>query len=222
MQIWIYFQPGVGGDGFASLLERARPVERFDDDKQDWRIHRFVDDLPKFYAPWVDAKGCFRRPLIRFDSKDNCLLESYVNCVLQDRVVICTSHDTGLKFLNTNDCSDILLRNQVKILLKSSNFQLTRYQATLKNLIPAAVDSIVSTPHQYNLNQFDHVLDIDLIQSDWSYVEQFCKSIGLDLAQSEYQAYQEILAGSTRFDRAGTERYQSSVVDGHFQYSKIN
>jgi hypothetical protein len=222
MQIWIYFQPGVGGDGFASLLERAKHVVRFDDYKLAWRIHRFVDNHPKFYAPAIDAKGCFRRPLIRFDSKDNYLMESYVNCVLQDRVVICTSHDTGLKFLNTNDCLDILLRNQVKILLKSPNFQLTRYQATLKNLVPAAVDSIVSTPQQYNLNQFDHVLDVDLIQSDWSYVEQFCKSIGLDLAQSEYQAYQEILAGSTRFDRAGIERYQSSVVDGNFHYTKIN
>jgi len=222
MQIWIYFRPGVGGDGFASLLERSHQIERFDDHELDWRIHRFVDNHPKFYAPEIDAKGCFRWPLIRFDSKDNCLLESYVNCVLQDRVVICTSHDTSLKFLNNNDCSDILLRNQVKILLKSSNFQLTRYHHILKNLMPAAVDSMVSTPEQYNLNQFDHVLDIDLIQSDWSYVEQFCKSMGLDLAQSEYQAYQEILAGSTRFDRGGIERYQSSIVDGHFQYKKIN
>lgn len=221
MQIWIYFQPGVGGDGFASLLERAHQVERFDNYQQDWRIHRFVDNLPKFYAPWVDVKGCFRRPK-RFDSSDNSLLESYVDCVLQNRVIICTSHDVGLKFLNTNDYSDILLRNQVKILLTSSDRRLAQYQAIIKNLMPATVDSIGFIPQQYNLDQFDHVLDVDLIQNDWTYVEQICKNLGLDLEQAEYQAYQEILAGSARFDHVGIERYQSSVVDGCFHYNKIN
>ena len=223
MQIWIYFQPGVGGDGFANLLERAHQVKRFDINQPYWRIHRFVDNLPKFYAPTVDAKECFRRlPLIRFDSKDNYLMESYVDCVLQDRVVICTSHDTGLKFLNTNDCSDILLQNQVKILLKSSDPWLTRYQAIIKNLLPVSVDSIGLTLQPHNLDQFDHVLDVELIQTDWTYVEQVCKSLGLNLDQKEYQVYQEILAGSTQFDQYGIERYQSSIVDGKFQYNKIN
>jgi hypothetical protein len=77
MQIWIYFDPGSGGDGFANLLERSRTITPFDQNDRPWRIDRFVDNCPKFWAPTVDTNGCFRtgRP---FNTKDNKLNQNYI------------------------------------------------------------------------------------------------------------------------------------------------
>ena len=43
MQYWIYFYPGVGGDGFVNLLEHCNNFSKFDLVSDEWRIHQVVN-----------------------------------------------------------------------------------------------------------------------------------------------------------------------------------
>jgi hypothetical protein len=224
MQIWIYFEPGTGGDGFANLLERSRTITPFDQNDRLWRLHRFVDNCPKFWAPTVDTNACFRtgHP---FYTKDNKLTQNYVEHVDRGANIICTSHDTSLELLEMSDCTDVFLKNQIKVKLHHQDPINVHKQSAIKNLQNISADlSFAKIPKLKSIDfkKFDYVVSIEKIQTDWNYVSKVCNDLNIELDQAEYQDYLCILAGSTQFDQPGIERYQSSVVDGRFYYNKIN
>jgi hypothetical protein len=224
MQIWIYFEPGTGGDGFANLLERSRTITPFDQHDRPWRLHRFVDNCPKFWAPTVDTNACFRsgRP---FNTKDNKLNQNYVEHINRGANIICTSHDTSLALLEMSDCTDVFLKNQIKVIIQHQDPINVYKQSAIKNLqnIPSDL-SFAKIPKLKSIDfkKFDYVVSIEKIQTDCNYVSKVCNDLNIELDQAEYQDYLSILAGSTQFDQPGIERYQSSVVDGRFYYNKIN
>jgi len=226
MQFWIYFRPGSGGDGFANLLEQSRNIQPFDladTGQKSWRLHRFVDNQPKFYAPDVDSRGCFRKLRIPFSTSNNKLNKWYVDCVNQKINTVCTSHDLTLELLEKSECTDIFLNGQIKILLDYTDEHRVGRQFTIKNLEPGPVDiAFVNMNEILDLKKFDYVLNIEQLQTDWQYTKNFCKELNIDLNENEYQDYQSILNGSTKFDHSGIPRYQSSIVDGCFSYKKIN
>jgi len=224
MQIWIYFEPGAGGDGFANLLERSRTITTFDQNDRPWRIHRFVDNCPKFWSPTVDQNKCFRtgQP---FYTKNNKLNQNYVDHVNCGTSIICTSHDTSLKLLEISDCRDVFFKKQIKVRLQHQDCIDTYKQFAIKNLqnIPADL-SYANMPKLKSIDfkKFDYVVNIEKIQTDWNYVSKVCNDLNIELDPAEYQNYLCILAGSTQFDHPGIERYQSSIVNGCFHYNKIN
>ena len=66
MQYWIFYEPGVGGDGFACLLEHANNVYPADGQLQ-WRFHfynGFENVLKKpirfFQSHWCEDPIPFR------------------------------------------------------------------------------------------------------------------------------------------------------------------
>ena len=46
MQVWLFFEPGTGGDGLANLLERSSGSVPIDGETGFWRVHRIVDGIP--------------------------------------------------------------------------------------------------------------------------------------------------------------------------------
>jgi hypothetical protein len=137
--------------------------------------------------------------------------------------IVCTTHDTGLQLLEQSDCADLFLKNQIKVALCHQDPVTAHKQYAIKNLQNISVDlSGAKTLSFLDLNKFDHVVDIEKIQTDWNYVSKVCADLNIELDFKEYQDYQSILAGSTQFDQPGIERYQSNTVDGHFYYNKIN
>ena len=222
MQIWIYFQAGVGGDGFANLLERSQTITSFDQHDRPWRLHRFVDNCPKFWAPTVDKNGCFRtgHP---FNSKNNTLNQNYVDHVNQGTNIICTSHDTSLELLEMSDCADVFLKNQIKVVLQHQNPIDAYKQYAIKNLRNITADlSYAKLPKSIDFKKFDYVVSIEKIQTDWNYASKICNDLNIELDQAEYQDYRCILAGSTQFDQPGVERYQSHIENAQFHYRKTN
>jgi len=215
MQIWLYFQPGAGGDGFANLLEKASNVTRhdphYDERNNPWRIHHRVNDQIKFYFPAIDKHHCFRQHF-RFDANTNQLTPGYIDCVTKNQHIICTSHDIELRFYAQNDCQEILTKNLVKVLLTCQNPQRAWLQAASKTLYTGPVDQITCQQLGPDSDQFDHVLDMDQIQRDWHYVKNFCQAVSLDLRPEDYQDYRALLAGSRQFDPAGLASYKSEVV----------
>ena len=133
MQIWIYFLPGTGGDGIANLLEHSQNVTTIDHNlcvhatpnMQFWRVDRFVDNQPKFWAPTIDQLHCFRQNQ-KFDKTKNYLSNSYINLINSNATTIITSHDCSFQNFYNSDCVDIFTKNQIKILLYSKNTEMNR------------------------------------------------------------------------------------------------
>lgn len=220
MQIWLFFQAGVGGDGIANLLERSNNVVPIDGEAEYWRIHRIVDGSVKFYAPTVDNIGCFRHNQ-PFDQSTNQLSIGYLDIVSQNLNCIVTSHDTTLDLLANSHCKDILLKNQIKILLVSDKCQTVHIKAATKNLLPTLFSAVNSV---YCSENFDYVLDVDRIQGDWKYLDNFCNEIGIDLPHAEYMQYCDLLTGNRTFmnNNFDIEEWISTIDGTHITYKLVN
>jgi hypothetical protein len=154
-------------------------------------VHRIVDDLVKFYAPTIDDAGCFRSAQ-PFRSSCNQLRSTYVDIVQKHQTCVVTSHDTTLRLLAASDCQEILTKHQIKVLITAKNKAKAAWLATIKNLETA----VRTTVHAMaDAAAFDHVVDIDEIQSDWSTCRNFCDQIGLRLDAKQFDQYQALLAG---------------------------
>ena len=215
MQIWLFFLPGVGGDGLANLLERSPDVTPIDGNKIFWRAHRIVDDSLKFHAPTPDVNGCFRRNH-RFDSSTNKMVPEYVNLVRQKSTVIIASHDTDLSKLESSDCQDILRQDQLCILLTSKNM-LQDYQiGARKNLLPWK-HYTSSDVWAVDESKFDIVVDAASVTSSYQNVIDFCQLIGISpVPESDYLEFMQLRQGNWSFLPVGVPRFKSTD-DEQFQ-----
>jgi len=231
MQIWIYFLPGAGGDGLANLLEYADNAEIIDSDRDPkrWRVHRFVDDQPKFYANPIDEIRCFRnnRPFL---SAENQLKPNYVRLVENNIPTICTSHDVTKKHLNASDQRDILEHNQVSVYLYHPDYRRCVYHAALKNLVsrlpPMDSDDYYPVRENIDIKSFDFVLNIQEIQSSWSALDRFCDIVGLNLNIDRYQEYCKLQAGDDdwylpRYSNFRPKRFRSTTIESDTFYTEI-
>jgi hypothetical protein len=215
MQIWLFFVPGAGGDGVANLLEHAKNVTPIDGETH-WRIHRIVNGQVKFYAPTIDELGCFRNRL-RFNKTTNSLGPRYQTIVSNKLTTVVTSHDTALSWLTTSDCLEILTANQIKVLIHTKDYKQSAINAALKNLLPIIADS------RYNIDftRFDFVLDIDQIQNNWNYVNDFCQQVGLQLDIDDYQIYQGLINSDLQHVNLDqVEQYVASIDNNQVMYTK--
>lgn len=217
MQIWIYFDPGCGGDGIANLLEHADNVVPLDG-RLMWRIHHYVDGQPKFWAPTVDQQGCFRKKF-PFKQDNNQLLPSYLQAIDNARTVICTSHDVSLDQVYQSDCIPIFFKNHRRILIRNINPRQAFKINCIKNLkeyIPyQPKPSVTMTDDAY-----DFILDEEKFKTDWNYVTNFCQTIGLTLDQKFYHEYQQILNNTVVIDST-IEHYESNINGDIVSYRKL-
>ena len=224
MQIWFFFNPGTGGDGVANLFEQSSDIVSFDATAEDpvdyWRVHRFVDGSPKFYAPTPDANECFRSGK-RFEQIQNTLHPGYARCVASDQNCIVASHDVHLTNLLASDLQDVFCKNQIKVLLTTSDHHKANINAAIKNLRPTV--KFNSAP-EIDCKIFDFVLDVDRIQTDWQYVKKFSQDTGIKLDYQSYLEYQDILIGNKTFlaNNFQIEEYVSCIQNESVTYKLVN
>lgn len=220
MQLWLFFYAGSGGDGIANLFERSNNVTPIDKIKNYWRVHRIVDNSIKFFAPAPDQNYCFRskRP---FKLSENQLNPQYLECIDQNLNCVVTSHDVSLNCLKNSDSQDILCKNQVKVYLKSNDFEKIAEMGMKKNLRAAPIhfSEIIDS-----FDQFDYVLDVDRIKTDWQYVKDFCNQINFELNYDQYLQYQDLLAGNRTFmnDLYNIQEYTSRIENNMTVYELTN
>ena len=223
MQIWFFFNPGVGGDGVANLFERSENVVSFDASESDsidyWRVHRFVDNSPKFYAPTPDSNGCFRSGR-RFCQTQNELHPGYVDCVSSGKNCVVASHDVWLQALAESDCQSIFSKDQVKVLLTVDDQYKADVSAATKNLKSKLIRSTYPAIDHSN---FDFVLNVDRIQTDWEYVFEFSQAIGIDLRYQTYLEYQDLLKGNKTYmvNNFQVEEYVSCIHNEDISYKLV-
>jgi hypothetical protein len=235
-QIWIFFAPGVGGDGLANLLEQCGDVHIWAHDSTQpvWRVHRVVDDQVKFWAPAVDQQHCFRNGR-SFELASNQLAEAYVQALSIDKTIVVTSHDILLYNLYRSDCQDLFTRNQIRILLDSRDYRRCLLDLVRKNLmiLPAAKlqkDADHAALHaqfqryqQVDRSRYDHVVWAeDLLDS----VEllRFINLLKLDITRDMIDQYRMLRYDQWRRVLAPDQnppRYRSYVESGEIRYELL-
>ena len=218
MIVWVCFTGGAGGDGFANLLEHASNARTIDGLDQ-WRIHRYVDDKVKFYAPGLQNNTTRSNTANLLNDRQLEIANS------NNEYLIVTSHDTQFKTI----LSPTLIpdNKNIKILVMSKNFNLSNYHFLIKNLKEFNKSDTDMLDHLYTrINTRSHadaVVDTDTVVDSWEYTKQFALSIGLALAQEDFDHYRKIVTGELMYDTPGIEYYKSVVdVDNIVKYSKLN
>jgi hypothetical protein len=233
MQIWLFFAPGTGGDGIANLLEHSSNAVTIDHGECDhatptqqfWRVDRFVDNRPKFWAPTPDQFGCFRIGQ-RFEQSTNKIRDTYAKACWSISTTIVTSHDYSLQNLKFSDCAHTFTTDQMKIFLYSTNSIMVKKNALEKNLIP--YNKFALSPKVQNLKivhkNFDHIIDIDHLVSSWTNIKSFTDLINLDLDKKSFDDFCFIKAGKVQTDLYSntTPEYKTvTSIDGDVTYIKL-
>lgn len=226
MQVWIYFQPGVGGDGIANLLEKSQTVVSIDSNPPTWRLHRYVDGELKFWAPTIDRLHCFRRNQ-PFDLSNNALSQRYVELIKSNQDIVVTSHDIFLKNLRQSKEQHILEFNQAKILVTTQNPK----QAMLSNLkktlswlpqekLDQACDWYLQQYKKINHADFDTVIYFEDIQKNIDTITNLCSRLSWNLDSEYYTNYIDLITGKIK--NLDVDQYVSTVDnDGSVTYSKL-
>jgi hypothetical protein len=222
MQIWIYFETGVGGDGLANLFEKSNNVVPLDgDDKSHWRIHRWVDNKPKFWAPSFDRDSCFRsNPMAAFNRNNNELTQEYLSRINNQNTTIVTSHDITLDKLYQSHSLELLTSRQIKVLVYTRNRDNAYVNGIIKNL-QTAIDWTVKRPEP-DLFRFDVRVNIDKFQTDLDYATMVFRQLELDLDQQHYYDYLSLQQGNKSLAPFCSEEWQSHCVESKISYTKIS
>lgn len=213
MIVWIFFEPGTGGDGFANLLEQSLNVVPLDGNKQ-WRIHRYVDSKVKFWAPNLQNNSFRVNTVEKLTKKQIDIANS------NDQFLIITSHDLTLK--NVFQKSVLPDNKHIKILLTSNNIKEQRVTSQIKNLIEFN-SAIINGVSINNVNLLNFDLHLDTIPDDWNNFKNLVDNIGLNLPKEEFDHYKKIVSGEVLYTTPGIEYYKSVIdVDNITKYIKIN
>ena len=226
MQVWIYFQPGVGGDGIANLLEKSQTVVSIDSSPPVWRLHRYVDGELKFWAPTIDQLHCFRRDQ-PFDISNNTLSQRYVELVKSNQNIVVTSHDIFLKNLRLSDEQHILEFNQVKVLITTQNLKqamMSNLKKTLASLTPEklnqACDWYLEQYQKIDHANFDMVIYSEDIQRNIDAITNLCGKLSWNLDSQYYTNYIDLITG--KIINLDIDQFVSKITDnGSIAYSKI-
>lgn len=213
MIVWIFFSPGAGGDGLANLLEQSPSVVALDGIKP-WRIHRYVDDKAKFWAPTL-------QDTLRRTNKVDQLNAQQLKIANSDtQYLVITSHDTQLA--NTFQYDILSKEKHIKVLLLSKNFNDSLRVGMRKNLIEFNLSAPTINLEPSTSPDMDFILYIDEIINSWEYTKQFVENIGLPVSQSTFEYYKKLVSGEFLYTTPGIEYYNSSVdADNIVRYVKI-
>jgi hypothetical protein len=220
MIVWVFFEAGAGGDGFANLLEHSLNVVSIDGEKQ-WRVHRYVDSKVKFWAP--NLQNIYSQRI----NTDDQLTDQQVEIANSDnQYLIITSHDVGLT--HTFLSNKISKEKHIKLLLESADQDDNLKNYIIKNLINADLQSLknnrtLARKPAANYAKMDFRVQLDNVLNSWEYTQQLAKDIGLQLMYKDFEHYTKIVSGEIEYTIQGLEKYKSSVgVDNLLVYTKIN
>lgn len=219
MQFWITFIPGTGGDGVANLLEKSPQIKTLDNIKDTWRIHHYVDNQPKFWAPGIDNLVCFRNGM-PFCLDNNSLIHRYVELIEENHNTVVTSHDLNFKLLDQSDCKDILTKNRLNVLLLPTDYKKSADTWAKKNLRQISNVMIKAPTIDYSL--YDIVVTYNEIISSYKHFCYFTKQLKLVVNEKYYEQYCQLTNGETSLATTGTPIYTSEeYIDGGIKYTQV-
>jgi hypothetical protein len=197
MQYWIFYQAGVGGDGFGCMLEHATNINPADGNLE-WRIHYYenaygVLQRPvRFYqAKWTEDPLPFRHGTLI----DNVVLNPvYTNLVEQQQNTVITAHEIYFHLIDKFKHRSIVEKDQIKIHLYSNNNERVYRDLLAKRGGNFSAEQFKKLRQHINKNElartaYDMHIDIEKIWRDWNYTQSCMDQLGIDLPKSVYDHY---------------------------------
>lgn len=202
MQYWIFFSPGVGGDGFVNLLEHANNVEPADGNLY-WRIDQIFSDTIKFYDPkWTEDPRPFRNLDDRELEKNVNLNKHYLELIENNINTVIPAHYFYFDHINDFKWKNIVEKNQIKINLYSLNTERVVKDFFLKHRITNQLDfegqifwANKNIHENLNSDKYDCHIDIEKVWTNWNYLEDKLKTLGIELDYNVYKTYLDIKDG---------------------------
>ena len=217
MQYWVFFIGGVGGDGFANLLEHANNITPADG-KLLWRVRpiRYANDSVGFYSA-----SYLNHHFLRFNDnhikKDEVEPKTYYrNLVEQGCNTVIADHPLIYDFDKTFKYWDLFEQDQHKIFLystdtkriteefceKNKNLQDVRNGKTQLEMMEGFSNSKPPLYWMPDLN-YNTYINIDQVWKDWDYLNGILTSIGIDLDRKYYEEYLDIAKRRSIIDTDG-------------------
>ncbi len=191
MQYWIFYQAGVGGDGFGCMLEHAtniKPADGF----LEWRIHCLLQRTRKFYqAAWAPEPRPFRYNKL----SDNILLNPvYIDLVEQQQNTVITAHCVYFDLITKFEHRNIVEKDQVTIHLYSNNSTRVYKDLQAKSGTNTPLEKFIKWHQHRNKIEFSRPeykihIDIEQIWRDWAYTKSCMEQLNIDLPRSGYDHY---------------------------------
>ena len=194
MQYWIIYQAGVGGDGFANLLEHCAEV-RPADDCLEWRRHYEINGKTKFYScAWANDPKPFRYKDLGFSDPNPV----YLKLVQQNEHTVIPVHYFYWTLIDQYPYKNIVTRNQILIHLYSSIPQRAFVDAHQKNKLPIPDEIqreryIDSIKKELERSDYHYHVDIERVWRDWHYLETLLSTWQITLKESIYRKYLEMV-----------------------------
>jgi hypothetical protein len=201
MQYWIIYRAGVGGDGFANLLEHAENILPADGENR-WRIHYregrdgILDRPVRFYqAHWAFGPKPFRFPEL---PESIVLNPVYVDLVSQQKNTVITAHTPYFKLIDQFEYQSIVKQDQVMIYLYSDrcervyrDLEAKRPEAVLEFRDLTHFTSFHKIENSMELARRDYAIRIDIEQAwrDWDYLNNCLNKLGINLDKKYYDHY---------------------------------
>lgn len=198
MQYWIFYWPGVGGDGFACLLEHANNIKPADGEIA-WRIHHYNDkqdeiDRPiRFYqAAWTTRPLPFRTWWKGYDISS--LNPIYVDLIHNKQNTVITAHFDYWQLIDKFSYKSLVETDQVKIHLYSERSQRVWHDLRIKRGTPMSLDEFAalhSSINERELSRSDYEIHIDIEQiwRNWDYMQDCMNRLRIDLSKDVYDHY---------------------------------
>jgi hypothetical protein len=206
MIYWLIFDGGVGGDGFANMLEHANNIEPVDG-KIKWRHERTLSGKIRFWYPkWISPTQWFRwhKPNFEYGIEEltpvfSSLMESNANVVIPVHKCL-FEHARKFKF------QDLLLRENKKICLYSTNVDRMIEDFIDKQppheMTPERIEAHKISTRKFNSKILHHspnheranitYIEIDRTWYDWEYLNVHLINLGIDLPKEAYEEYLDI------------------------------
>jgi hypothetical protein len=197
MQYWVFYQAGVGGDGFGCMLEHATNIMPADGNLE-WRLHYYegacdvLQHPVRFYQAWWA-----NNPLpFRYDKlPDKVLLNPvYVDLIKQQQNTVVTAHSCYFNLINQFEHRAIVEKDQVKIHLYSDNSERVYKDIQVKRGIDVPLARF-KTFHQHineielSRTAYNMHINIEKAWRDWNYTQSCMNQLGIDLPKSVYDHY---------------------------------
>lgn len=195
MQYWIFYNPGVGGDGFACMLEHAINIYPADG-VLDWRIHNYEDgskDKPVrfFQAHWALDPIPFRYPKLPADVVLNPV---YKELISTEKNTVITAHYVYFDLIAQFEHRGLVEKNQVKIHLYSDRPERVRDDLAAKRGIDIPLDQYMTRFHpviskEFKRSEYAMHINIERAWRDWNYMQDCMTQLNIELPKHVYDHY---------------------------------
>lgn len=225
MQIWIHYLPGAGGDGFCNLLEHTNEVLPLDRALK-WRVHRYVDDQVKFWAPTVDHDGTFRSNK-SFDLSCDLLTDDYKTLVAAGVPIVISSHLGNMSYLNSGQGPWQLHQDRISIWLYSNKRNVQCVDRAMRlNLMEYDINNYVrfreSAEISPKADTYVRAVCIEEIQQDKLQFFNLLDELGLTMDEQWYHEYLAISKNAHKITTPGVQYWESYLEGTLLKYRRIS